>query len=673
MTQAHQPALLVSCGESTRPVAARVVALAAPTELLRVVGSADDAGAELAAIAEHVRGYTLVHVLHLVDTEEPAALDRTRRSMEAVADADGMLPAIQVSQWAIALVGIDWTDSETTIVDLLAHDSGQPRALSGLVVASRSNEAQALVTLDDEQVMAAELAYTFLTTPSLFSDLAVSRTWAAGLSSIHYRRSLLVAAVAAYHTVSALDATLLAPARANQPYGELGEQWVTSLHIESADHFADLLRGPVGGSVLSQLRPDPSMFRSVPLEALPDALASYFDMLAADELDQAYRQIDRNSAEQTDKLLAALSTAVLDTLRDSLSIANADEFARGIDRELARVELRVAAALVAEQEEDPDPEPVLTELEKTIRRLPYGAAILARIAAFAAAGAAMGQIWFGGGPSSWAMLIAGAIGAGLAALPLFVKYRLGLRRIRDLRDKYLRRKAKKLEIDCRIHALRRLLVQVQELRAAVTAADREPPAWLPRLSAFSAALTALRQRYANRIASRADHSLPDSDYSIVVPSVRGVTTKSLAEKFPIRPDSDVPQLVARALISDDLHVDPDLADTELNRLIGPLIDASLWPNLADLIGERPETLHRAATVLGTPTAPIVRRDDLGGRDLQRSCLLCIHRSNEERVTAALRDASVGFDTVALSDDEDSASRLCFYNLEGVVRDIAGRR
>ena len=447
-TPVLRPTVLVVHADTMAPAAERIMAFCNGAETVRVLRlGVDDTVKTLQELAGLVTGHSVVRVLHLVDGESEGHADIARAAVADLGEAVAAHPALSAVQWLVLRTGVVWdTDEET----LPRYGLEVGSRVSGSVLVSRSSEAIGLMTDAEEIAMAADIGYTLVTTD--LADANTGAIWAAGATSACYNRALLAEAIGAHYALTLVDESLLRPLAANQPYGELGRQWATEGRLDQTDRFESLLVGPIGGSVLTRLRPASRFFEDVQLELLPDALASYAEQVSSRDLIEAYAQMERNAQEASAQLHERAKAQVLEVLRGCLCVAEAKDFVTGATRKLDETVLALQLKASEMHDELPTLDDVLEELERRIRKLPYGAAIALRAFAFAAAGASLGQA--ASDPSRpWLSLVSAAVAGLLSGLPLWVKQRLGIRKIRLLRERFLDRLGRRLEGQCRAQSV----------------------------------------------------------------------------------------------------------------------------------------------------------------------------------------------------------------------------
>lgn len=634
----HRPAILVTHDPTGETAARRALALGQPSSRLEFIAATEPLDAVLDGLAHRLTGNTTVDVVHVIDTEDQQtgpALDAAIAGCRTAAEG---YPALVLKQWIIAMVGADWTDDELHIADNVSRAAG----VDALIIVSRSSEAGGQITDAEEAAMAGDLIHAVLTTPGFRRDITTLQVTAAGATSVVYRRRVLAAAIAAYHSVRILDDTLLAEASAQHPYGELGKQWGVSLGLGSQAHRDRLARGPIGGSVFTDLRPAEAHFDEAPVELLPDALSSYYDQLAYGPLTQSMEQVDRNAREQVDEILEVAERLAVSTLREALNITEAEDYWKFVDRELAELGHETQIRIAAAESDLPDLDVIHRELEREIRRLPYPAAVAVRAAAFGAIGLGAAQILLAPGLGAVIAPIAGVSAAAAVAMPLGVRYWMTVRRIAVLKRKYLSAIEARLVADCELYILRVMLRQIEELRQHVATAETSI---LHRLDRLRDQLVDLRARYQGRVDHRNDHPFAPTRFSITAPSIESLDTPGLARRFPLPGGFDMVALVARALVRDRLELDADDADETIVDAVESQVGGALWPNLEALLRDAPDTLQKVRSVLAVPAAPIIRRDALAGSMTGIRRLLCVGDRNQEQIVAVLEAGSHGRDTV----------------------------
>lgn len=590
--------LLVPHGPRGDRAARRTVELARPTSTTVAVeqGALPSAVGRLAVA---VSGNSVVDVIHLVD---PAATTEEAFLVEVAAAAAqaAQHPAMIFRQWVIAMIGQEWDDSELWLL----RTAGRAGPTSGLFITARSSEARGLAGNDDEVATASDLAYLF-SVSGLLASMKEGAHWTAGVAMAAYRRRVLVAALVAHHCARFLDDTLLAPLPAQQPYGAQGAQWPVLAGIAGEAHIDALSRGAMGGTVFEPLV-DATAFDDTPLERLPDALRSYFEELSSEQIERIRQQIGRNGDEHLAQTRAALLAAAVNTLRDSRSIASSEEFVRNLDvglGELARgVDIRLATADAQESDEH---ETVLRELQRRIRRLPFGAAVVARAAGFAALGV-LGWIvvsvlvW----PAGWPFL--GALVGVVAAGATFAWYLPKRARVRSLRAQYLDAIRAALGLEIQRIVLRRLRDEITALRESAAGGDEST---LSRLGRLRGQLQSLRERYADRAEHRGYGALFPTAFSILVPHADDLSAEEIGRRARLSPDFSVGDAVLHAALpgTDLTDLDVDAVDEELVDMFAAVVERHLWTDMPSLLEQAEATRERVSAVLSTRMSPLVRR------------------------------------------------------------------
>lgn len=604
------PTVLVVHADRMAPAAQRIMALCNDAEIVRVLRvGVDDAVETVEALAGLVVGHSVMRVLHFVDGEVEGHAELARTAITALGVAVAASPALSAVQWLVLRTGAVWDRDEES---LLRYGLEVGSQLSGSMLVSSSSEASGRMTDDEEIAMAADIGYTLVTTDLIASHAGA--IWAAGATSVCYNRALLAEAIGAHYALILIDENLLRPLAANQPYGELGRQWAIALRLDHADRADALLVGPIGGSVLTRLRPDSAFFEDVQLELLPDALDSYAEQISTHDLIEAYQQMERNAAEASTQLHEIAKAKVLEVLRGCLCVAEAKDFVTGATLELKKTveALRLTASKI--NDELPTLDDVKEELEGRIRKLPYGAAIALRAFAFAAAGASLGQV--ASEPSrAWLSVVSATVAGLVCGLPLWLKQRLGIRKIRLLRERFLDRLGRRLEAQCRAKSIE-LSIEIAARLIEVLAAEAT------RLAVLESELGPLREVLERAVTLRDGLPLSSTRFSCALPSPVDVPTADLVRRFPLPADLNLTRALGALLLRDDLKVDLEFVFGELRALVLPLVEDRLWPDMAALLPSAPLSLARVADLLATETAPIVRRQELAGSDYALTRLLC---------------------------------------------------
>ena len=212
--------------------------------------------------------------------------------------------------------------------------------------------------------------------------------------------------------------------------------------------------------------------------------------------------------------------------------------------------------------------------------------------------------------------MASAVALGLlGGLPLWVKQRLGIRKIRLLRERFLVRLGRRLEEQCQASAIE-LSGEIAHRLVLVLQAQAG------RLAAFAGELLDLRSSLERAVALRDNFPLSSTRFSCALPSSADVPTDDLVRRFPLPKHFDAGRALGALLIKGDLHVDVDEVLPDLRALVLPLVSNALWPDLAAVLRDAPLSADRVARLLATETAPIVRRQELGQRDYVLARLLC---------------------------------------------------
>lgn len=609
-TPAPDPTVLVVHTDTMAPVAQRIMAFCDGAETVRVLRvGVDDPFETVEALARLVAGHTVVRVLHFVDGEVEGHAELAQAAIKELDVAVTARPALSAVHWLVLRTGAVWDADEE---DLARSGLVNGGPLNGSVLVSSSSEATARMTDDEEMAMAADIGYTLLTTG--LTSSSAGAIWAAGATSVCYNRALLAEAIGAHHALSIVEVNLLRPLAANQPYGELGRQWAVERRLDKADRAEALLSGPVGGSVLTRLRPNSAFFEDVQLELLPDGLDSYAEQISIRDLIEAYRQMERNAAEESAQLLHIAKARVLEVLRDCLCVAEAEDFVTGSTLELKKTAeaLRLTASKI--HDELPTLDDVKEELGRRIRKLSYGAAITLRAFAFAAAGASLGQVW-SDASRPWLSVVAATAAGLLGGLPLWLKQRLGIRKIRLLRERFLDRLGRRLEEQCRARSFE----LCGEIAAGlIDVLEQEST----RLAAFGSELGLLRDALQLAVTERDGLPLSSTRFSCALPSPVDVPTAELVRRCPLPADVDPSRAFGQILVRDDLNVDLECVLPALRDLVLPLVGNALWPDLAALLKDAPLSLERVEKLLATETAPIVRTQQLAGHNYDLSRLLC---------------------------------------------------
>lgn len=626
-TPAPGPTVLVVHADTMAPAAQRIMAFCNGAETVRVLRvGVDDTFETLRELAGLVTGHSVVRVLHLVDGELEGHADIARTAITDLGAAVAAHPALSAVQWLVLRTGVVWDTHEETLPRYGLEVGSQ---VSGSVLVSRSSEASGLMTDAEEIAMAADIGYTLVTTDLI--DANTGAIWAAGATSACYSRALLAEAIGAHYALTLVDESLLRPLAANQPYGDSGRQWAIERRLDQRDRAEALLVGPIGGSVLTRLRPASRFFEDVQLELLPDALASYAEQVSSQDLIEAYGQMGRNAQEASVQLHEIAKAQVLEVLRGCLCVAEARDFVTGATRSLDETVLTLQLTASQIRAELPTLDDVREQLERRIRKLPYGAAIALRAIAFAAAGASLGQV--ASDPNRPWLSVVSATAAGLlSGLPLWLKQRLGVRKIRLLRERFLDRLGRRLEEQCRAKGVELCGEIVARLVEVLGEEAR-------RLAAFESDLALLRMSLERAVTVRDGLPLSSTRFSCALPSPVDVPTADLVRRFPVPPDLDLRRALGALLVSDDLKVDLERVLPELRDLVLPLVADRLWPDMAELLEDLPLSLNRVAKVLATETAPIMRRQELAGRDYDLARLLCAPALLIERLSSrgALED------------------------------------
>ena len=609
-TPAPGPTVLVVHAETMAPAAQRIVAFCNRAETVRVLRvGVDDPAGTVEALAGLVVGHSVARVLHLVDAEVEGHADTARTAITALGVAVAAHPALSAVQWLVLRTGAVWdTDEE----DLLRYGLEVGSLVSGSVLVSSSSEASGRMTDDEEIAMAADIGYTLVTT-----DLTVSNPgaiWAAGATSVWYNRALLAEAIGAHYALTLIDESLMRPLAADQPYGELGRQWAIAQRLDKADRAESLLVGPIGGSVLTRLRPDSAFFEDKQLERLPDSLDSYAEQVSTQDLIEAYAQMERNAAETSARLREITKAKVLEVLRGCLCVDEAQDFVTGMTLELRKTAEALQLTASKFNDELPTLDNVKEELERRISKLPYSAAIALRVFAFAAAGASLGQA--ASDPSRpWLSVVSASVAGLLSGLPLWLKQRLGIRKIKLLLERFLDRLGRRLEGQCRAKSIE----LCGEIAAGLIDVLKEETR---RLIALKSELGLLREALQRAVTERNGLPLSSTRFSCALPSPVDVPTAELVRMYPLPDGMDSRRAFGPLLVREYLKVDLECVLPELRDLVLPLVDDRLWPDMSALLIHAPLSLDRVAKLLAMETAPIVRRQELAGRDYVLARLLC---------------------------------------------------
>jgi len=306
----------------------------------------------------------------------------------------------------------------------------------------------------------------------------------------------------------------------------------------------------------------------VQLELLPDALASYAEQLGSQDLIEAYAQMERNAQEASAQLHESAKAQVLEVLRGCLCVAETKDFVSGATRKLDETVLALQLKASEMHDELPTLGDVLEELERRIRKLPYGAAITLR--AFAAAGASLGHA--ASDPSRpWLSLVSAVVAGLLSGLPLWVKQRLGISESRLLRERFLDRLGRRLEGQCRANSVE-LCGEIAARLVEVLGEEAR------QLAAFESALCLLRKSLERAVMVRDGLPLSSTRFSCALPSPIDVPTANLVQRFPLPANVDLRRDLGALLVGDHLQVDPEVVLPELRDLVLPLVGDALWPD-----------------------------------------------------------------------------------------------
>lgn len=606
-------AVLISYGSRGSDVASRARELAQPGDTIRAIDQVDAIEDALTSIAQSVSGHTSISAIHVIDAEDDTTHATARTGLAKVAEVAPSFPGLVVRQFVVALVGQEWDDDELVLLE-----ATRPGGLAdGLVVVGRSNEAAALSSLEDEHVMASDVIYALLTTDlSIFGEV---RNWTAGATAVYYRRKVILAAIAAWHTLRFLTEALLAPRAHDDPYGGMGRVWVREMttgentrHSLSDKRHRDLLeQDPVNGSVFADLRLDRSgqAFRRTPLELLSDALRSYVEQVSAGALRRAFDQIDRNRDAHLERLVDALREAAHANLDQSQNFAATEAFLDNVDAELGEVEHQLLVEVTTLKDELPEQhEKIRHELERAIRKLPYPAAVAVRTLAFGAVGLGVFYLFVAAGAHPWLAPAGLAFGA-LVSTPLWATYLAGRARIRRLQERYLRNAEERLLAEARLHVVGAILDEVRRLR---TAAIGESDSVLAALKKRWNGVRELGTLYERRVADRHVAHLTSTRFSTFMPRVGSHRTEDLARQFPAPAGWQFQGPLVRALIDGWIHgtdFDLDHADQTIVTTFEAPIGNLIWQSLSVLLSDAPATLASTSEVLGSRVLPLMRRDD----------------------------------------------------------------
>jgi len=624
------PAVLICYGDFGQRAGERVRALAAPDALLAVCDrGAFDLEERVAAIASDVPGNTVVRVIHLVgeDMNRREVIAERVRAVDSVVDR---FPALATTHWVIDCVGQDLSDDELELPASVMRR--ELHGIGGLLLISRSSEAQALLDVGDEVQMGADLAHILLTTDmsSRLGELCVA---GAGVTSVIYRRRVVIAAIAAFHAAGVIADSLLAPPGANSPYRGLGHTWAAELAIAGDEHRELLLVDPVGGSARSYVRFDPGQFAKVHFEVLPDSLSSYADELLTGRAREAYAQIRRNADQHAATIGGVMDREAVTVVRESMNLDRSDQFWAGVDDKFAEIELALRTRLADLREDIPDPDEARQEIERKVRHLPYRWALVARALGALAVGATVGQVInvLAHGHQWWVPLIALAtvlLGVG----PFVARYALAVRRIRKLVRIFVHRLQQRLNRNIEINVTEAILREITLLRGHL--GDGEG-AIKHRLAGLRRQLGELRDVFQARVTHRVLPSLEPTRLSMLVPADE-YPTGDLAARFPLPADLDVSRVIVEAIVIDSLElVFPD-AERRVLDVLEPHLP-NVWRDLPLTPDELPSTFQLVRNLLATPTAPIVRRGELAAAEYEFRRLLCVPGPWRERMTTALEE------------------------------------
>lgn len=632
------PAIVLAHGPRGVKAAKRAVALARPSSVVRraEINGLDASADELAA---EIEGQSRVDAIHFVDTSDAPAIDALLRSLHAVTESAAKLPALYFQQWVIAMVGEDWDDEELRVREAVGHDL----LGTGLLIVGRSNEARGLISEDDEVGMASDLALALMST-----DLRLSigppggGHWTAGAASVMYRRRLIVAALAAYHARQFIEDTLLAPMANLSAYGAMGRRWGEELGLANDVHHELLSRGATGGSAFTDLVIREDAFAKTPFEFLSDALQSYFEQLAAGMLSRSKEQIDRNVEAHSTELKADLDRRTVDVLRQSLTIESTDDYLKNIVVGIAELIEGVRVQIAAAEGDLPARyDAIRRELERTIRKLPYPAAIAARAAGYASVGVVTFLLIQD--PLNWPAgytPIGLAVGGALAA-PLYVRYLFGVAKIHKLRRKFLREVEMRLRAEAELHLLRKMLDELTGLQEFVATGDASLQG---RLRELRHSVDTLRDIYEQREVDRISGDLVPTPYSIFVPRAEDMSTESLVRQFPLPRNYTMEDAVLRAILPRETieRLDLERADELIVDAVALQIDQHIWRSLDALLAQAPATRQRIIETLATRVSPIVRRADFVPKEDEIRRLLYIDKATNSTAMNAL-GTTIDFD------------------------------
>lgn len=649
-------------GPRGRSAATRAAELLGSTVHVVAIDDPADTEERLDAVASEAASGTTLRVVHLVEVEDDAVRLGLAGATAAVRDAMKRFQALVFVQFVVAMVDRDWDEDE------LATLMGLGDAVAAVLVVSRSNEFVVQLRPEEEECMAADIAHA-LAVSNLGNGLDTDRYWLAGASAVHYRRAALVAALEAYHVRGFVRDDLLADLPASHTVCAEGEVWVRSSLLGAGDHLRQLEKAPLGGSVLSDIRIGRDLFRTVAPELLVDTLLSFAQQNADELVGRAREQVERNRAEHLTEVTRALTAATRDILtRRPPIVAAARRFVECARDEVGRVlqgiQTALSDALTDSEADVAEQEAVERELVRTIRRLPYPAALVARALGLGALGIAAYHLLAVSASLDPNFAVLGLL-AGLAfAGPLFVQFRWRLDRIESLRERYLVLAERRVRSRVAQIVLETAASELQELqRLAVGGEDSLGG----RLDELRKVLTQLLRRYDARVADRVVGGIQVARLSILLPSVEDLSTATLAEQFPVRPDFDLPGLVMGCLIRDRFPQPPTVEELDAALLSGfePAIQGALWRDLADLLKESPAAAETAGRVLGTPTAPIVRRDELSADTVGVRRLATVPASHAHGLEAVLSATAV--DGRLATQDPDSVVQVSIRPVPASMR------
>ena len=654
-------AFVIGYGSDAEKAADRAVALLQPASIVTRVPSSDELGGALAEIAADLPGQTVLFVLHIADIGDTVQQDRLQVAVDAAKAAVDAFPAAHIRQFVIALVGRNWDDDE--VRTLLSLDGGVDSAF----VISRSNEAAVQLHLSEEQAMAADLAVA-LVNSALANRLGQERFWLVGAGAIYYRKSAILAALAAYHSGGFLRNSLLSPLPANHTECDEAKAWVADQCLGREEHRRILERSSMGGSLLADTHLDRRLFHEVTPELLLDALRSFTVQNSDRLVSTAAEQIARNRAEDLDKRVADLESRTSDVLVRSLRIASAQRFVECVRDGLRSALQDVQVALSAHDDQNTadqlEQDAIEEALGRAIRQLPYPAAITGRAVGFGAVGvlACVLLSTLVGFSPSFAVL--GLLVGAFSGLLMAAQYHGRLARISGLRERYLTLADRRAQAAVDVELLKAASQEIQELQMWAVGGTNSISG---RLAALKQTVAGLADRYDQIVVDRVVGSMTTTRYSVLLPSVQDLSTDELASRFPLPPSFDLPARLAKCVLNDGRVgvVAIDQLDAGLVEAFSSALEDTVWGSLALLLQDSTSSLTTATKVLGIRTGPIVRPGELAVSTAEYRRMAVLATGAGQGLDDLL--TQVGVEGRLASDDTDTVVQISLLPVPGAMR------